>query len=78
VDANASNNSVIDTDLSRFNFRRLQEIGSPFGGEEREHDYTREYVKENSRYISTTDPDAGDCKSGEAEAFYQVHRAVGR
>jgi hypothetical protein len=36
----------------------------------------RRYVKENSRYISATDPDAGIVNRGKAKLYYQVHRVV--
>jgi hypothetical protein len=39
-------------------------------------DSTRRYVKENRRYISTTDPDAGIVNRGKPKLSYQVHRAV--
>jgi hypothetical protein len=39
-------------------------------------DSSRRYVKENSRYISTTDPDASIVNRGKPKLFYQVHRAV--
>ena len=34
------------------------------------------YVKENSRYISSTDPDAGIVNRGKPKLSYQVHRTV--
>ncbi|HVP81265.1 MAG TPA: transposase [Thermodesulfobacteriota bacterium] len=39
-------------------------------------DCTRRYVKENSCYLSTTDPDAGILNRGRPKHFYQVHRAM--
>jgi hypothetical protein len=36
----------------------------------------RRYVKKNSRYISTTDPDAAIVNRGKPKLSYQVHRAV--
>jgi hypothetical protein len=36
----------------------------------------RKYVKENRRYISTTDPDAAIVNRGKPKLSYQVHRAV--
>jgi uncharacterized protein (UPF0179 family) len=41
-----------------------------------EADSTRRYVKENKRYISCTDPDAGIVNRGKPKLSYQVHRAV--
>jgi transposase len=77
VDADASNNSVIDTQSLRIHLRenykkleaRLEEV--------RESTYSsRRYVKKNSRYMSTTDPDAGIVNRGKPKLSYQVHRAV--
>ena len=59
VDANASNNSVIDTQSLRIHLRenykkleaRLEEVEEDTGS-------SRRYEKKNSRYMSTTDPDA--------------------
>jgi transposase len=77
VDANASNNSVIDTRSLKVQLEesykkleaRLEEKGEST-------DTSRRYVKENSRYISTTDPDAGIVNWGKPKLSYQVHRAV--
>jgi len=77
VDANASNNSVIDTRSLKVQLQesykkleaRLEEKGE-------NTDTSRRYVKENSRYISTTDPDAAIVNRGKAKLTYQVHRAV--
>lgn len=77
VDANASNNSVIDTQSLKVHLRenykkleaRLEEI-------EEGTEFSRRYVKQNSRYMSTTDPDAAIVNRGKPRLFYQVHRAV--
>jgi transposase len=77
VDANASNNSVIDTQSLRIHLRenykkleaRLEEV-------EESTDPSRRYVKKNSRYMSTTDPDAAIVNRGKPKLSYQVHRAV--
>ena len=77
VDADASNNSVIDTQSLRIHLRenykkleaRLEEV--------RESTYSsRRYVKKNSRYMSRTDPDAAIVNRGKPKLSYQVHRAV--
>ena len=77
VDANASNNSVIDTRSLKV---QLQEGYKKLEArlEERSEgaDSTRRYVKENKRYISCTDPDAGIVNRGKPKLSYQVHRAV--
>ena len=78
VDANASNNSVIDTQSLRIHLRdnyrkleaRLEEV------EEESTDASRKYEKKNSRYMSTTDPDAAIVNRGKPKLSYQVHRAV--
>jgi transposase len=78
VDANASNNSVIDTQSLRIHLRenykkleaRLEEV------EESTESSRRRYAKKNSRYMSTTDPDAAIVNRGKPKLSYQVHRAV--
>ncbi len=77
VDADASNNSVIDTQSLRIHLRenykkleaRLEEVREST-------DSSRRYVKKNSRYMSTTDPDAAIVNRGKPKLSYQVHRAV--
>jgi len=75
VDADASNNSVIDTRSLRV---QLQEGYKKLEArlEDRSEDSSRKYVKENKRYISTTDPDAAIVNRGKPKLTYQVHRAV--
>jgi transposase len=78
VDADASNNSVVDTRSLKVQLResykkleaRLEEKGENTDGS------GRQYVKENRRYISTTDPDASIVNRGRLKLSYQVHRAV--
>jgi transposase len=78
VDANASNNSVIDMRSLKGQLQesykeleaRLEEKSESTGG------CGRRYVKKNSRYISTTDPDAAIVNRGKPKLSYQVHRAV--
>jgi len=77
VDADASNNSVIDTRSLKVQLQesykkleaRLEEKSESTG-------FLRRYVKENSRYISSTDPDAGIVNRGKPKLSYQVHRGV--
>jgi len=77
VDANASNNSVIDTQSLKIHLRknyekleeRLEEVEEDTGS-------FRRYVKKNSRYMSTTDPDAAIVNRGKPKLTYQVHRVV--
>jgi transposase len=77
VDADASNNSVIDTQSLKIHLHenykkleaRLEEVNES-------SDSSRRYVKKNSRYMSTTDPDAAIVNRGKPKLSYQVHRAV--
>jgi transposase len=77
VDANASNNSVIDTRSLKGQLQesykqleaRLEEKSESMGS-------SRRYVKENRRYLSRTDPDAAIVNRGKPKLSYQVHRAV--
>jgi hypothetical protein len=77
VDANALNSSVIDTQSLRIHLRdnykkleaRLEEV-------EESTDLSRRYEKKNSRYMSTTDPDAAIVNRGKPKLSYQIHRAV--
>jgi transposase len=77
VDANASNNSVLDTQSLKIHLRknyekleeRLEEVEEDTGS-------SRRYVKQNSRYMSTTDPGAAIVNRGKPKLSYQVHRAV--
>jgi transposase len=77
VDADASNNSVIDTQSLKIylheNYKkleaRLEEVNES-------SDSSRRYVKKNSRYMSTTDPDAAIVNRGKPKLSYQVHRVV--
>lgn len=76
VDANASNNSVLDTQNLKHqlhkNYKKLEARL-----EERESaDPSRTYDKKNNRYISSTDPDAALVNRGKSKLSYQVHRAV--
>ena len=77
IDANASNNSVLDTknlqDQLHRNYRKLETRlaeGNPSSCA------SRHIEKKNSRYISTTDPDAAIVNRGKPKLTYQVHRTV--
>ncbi len=77
VDANASNNSVIDTRSLKVQLQEGYKQLEVRLEEKRESlDLARRYVKQNSRYISRTDPDAGIVNRGKPKLSYQVHRAV--
>jgi transposase len=84
IEADAANASVIDTQslkgqLSR-RYRELEarlsdqekadpdEQGPPAGG--------RPHREVNSRFVSTTDPDAAIVRQGKPKLYYQTHRAV--
>lgn len=77
VDANASNNSVLDTrnlkDQLHHNYRKLEARlaeGNPSSCK------SHNVEKKNSRYLSTTDPDAAIVNRGKPKLSYQVHRSV--
>lgn len=76
VDANASNNSVIDTLSLRSQLNeKYKQLESRL--EERENaDALKSYKKVNNRYISRTDPDAAIVTRGKPKLSYQVHRVV--
>jgi transposase len=77
VDANASNNSVIDTRSLKVRLQEgYKELEARLEEKSESMDSTRRYVKENCRYLSTTDPDAGIVNRGKPKLSYQVHRAV--
>jgi len=77
VDANASNNSVVDTrSLKRQLQESYKELEARLEEKSESMDSSRKYVKENRRYISTTDPDAAIVNRGKPKLSYQVHRAV--
>jgi transposase len=77
VDADASNNSVIDTQSLKIHLHenykkleaRLEEVNES-------SDSSRRYAKKNHRYMSTTDPDAAIVNRGKPKLSYQVHRVV--
>lgn len=71
VDADASNNSVIDTrNLKHQLCENYQKL------ESRLEETSGRSAKKNDRYMSTTDPDAAIVSRGKAKLTYQVHRAV--
>jgi transposase len=77
VDANASNNSVIDTRSLTVQLQEsYKKLEARLEEKSESMDFTRRYVKENRRYISRTDPDAGIVNRGKPKLSYQVHRAV--
>jgi transposase len=77
VDADASNNSVIDTQSLKVHLREnYKKLEARLEEADESSDSSRRYVKKNSRYMSTTDPDAAIVNRGKPKLSYQVHRAV--
>lgn len=77
VDADASNNSVIDTQSLKIHLREnYKKLEARLEEAKESSDSSRRYVKKNSRYMSTTDPDAAIVNRGKPKLSYQVHRAV--
>jgi len=77
VDADASNNSVIDTQSLKIHLREnYKKLEARLEAVEGGMDSSRRYVKKNSRYMSTTDPDAAIVNRGKPKLSYQVHRVV--
>jgi len=77
VDANASNNSVLDTrNLKHQLHKNYKKLESRLEERTESSDPSRSYEKKNNRYISSTDPDAALVNRGKAKLSYQVHRAV--
>lgn len=77
IDANASNNSVLDTKNLRHQLHRnYQKLEARLTKGNERTDSSRHYEKKNSRYISSTDPDAAIVNRGKPKLSYQVHRAV--
>ena len=77
VDANAANNSVLDTqNLKHQLHKNYKKLEARLEEHAESVDPSRSYEKKNNRYISTTDPDAALVNRGKAKLSYQVHRAV--
>ena len=77
IDANASNESVLDTkSLKHQLHENYWKLEARLEEKNESTDPSRRYVKQNSRFISTTDPDAAIVNRGKPKLSYQVHRAV--
>jgi transposase len=85
IDANASNNSVVDTHaLKRYLNERYRELEKRLDAnvgetaESKEADSRKTKTVVNSRYVSTTDSDASIVRhaGGKAKLRYKTHRAV--
>ena len=77
IEANASNNSVIDTrNLKHQLHKNFKKLEARLEDKSESTDPSRPYEKKNNRYISSTDPDAAIVNRGKPKLSYQVHRAV--
>jgi transposase len=77
VDADASNNSVIDTkSLKHQLHKNYKKLEARLEDKNESADASQSYEKKNNRYISSTDPDAAIVNRGKPKLSYQVHRAV--
>jgi hypothetical protein len=77
IDANASNESVLDTkSLKHQLHENYWKLEARLEEENESTDPSRGYEKQNSRFISTTDPEAAIVNRGKSKLAYQVHRAV--
>ncbi len=77
VDANASNNSVLDTqNLKHQLHKNYKKLEGRLEERAESSEPSRSYEKKNNRYISSTDPDAALVNRGKSKLSYQVHRAV--
>jgi hypothetical protein len=77
IDADASNNSVLDTQSLKIHLREsYKKLEARLEEPHESSDTCRRYIKKNSRYILTTDPNAAIVNRGKPKLSYQVHRAV--
>ena len=77
IDANASNNSVVDTQSLKAQLTRTyRELEARLDEPVPEPSHPQGARPVNTRYVSTTDPDAAIVRRGNAKLRYQTHRAV--
>jgi transposase len=77
IDADASNNSVVDTGSFKIHLRGIcEKLEGRLTEAQESTNRWRAYEKKNNRYISTTDPDAAIVNRGKPKLSYEVHRAV--
>jgi len=77
VDADASNNSVMDTQSLRVHLREnYKKLEARLEEPHEDSETSRRYIKQNSRYMSSTDLDAAIVNRGKPKLSYQTHRAV--
>jgi len=77
IDADASKNSVMDTRNLKHQLRKnYKELEARLEERNQAEEPCGRHERVNSRYISSTDPDAAIVRRGEAKLSYQAHRAV--
>lgn len=77
VDANASNNSVIDTKRLKHRLHKnYKKLEARLTEQIEQPEASPYYEKKNNRYVSSTDPDATIVNRGKPKLSYQVHRTV--
>lgn len=77
IDADASNNSVVDTQsLGRYLNKSYRELEKRLDEKEDTRKDSKNFREVNNRYISTTDPDASIVRVGKPKLRYHTHRAV--
>ncbi len=77
IDADASNNSVVDThSLKRYLNKNYLELEKRLDEKEDTRKDSKDFREVNNRYISTTDPDASIVRVGKPKLRYHTHRAV--
>ncbi|MBI4654990.1 MAG: transposase [Nitrospirae bacterium] len=75
IDADASNNSVVDThSLKRYLNKSYLELERRLDEKEDTRKDTKDFREVNNRYISTTDPDASIVRVGKPKLRYHTHR----
>src|SRR5438128_2905799 len=73
----SSNNSVVDTQsLKRYLNERYKQLEARLQEAREDRPADAGYRKVNSRYVSTTDPEAAIVRRGKPKLCYAVHRAV--
>jgi IS5 family transposase len=77
VDADASNNSVVDMESLKHRLHKnYKELETRLEEGNDQDDSPNNRKKANKRYISSTDPDAAIVRRGRPKLRYQVHRSV--
>src|SRR4030067_350158 len=77
IEADASNNSVVDThSLKKYLNKSYRELEKRLDEKEDTRKDSKEFREVNNRYISTTDPDASIVRVGKPKLRYHTHRAV--